>query len=157
MRQLTTLTGSSRSFVLRNGSGKVLLCDQFGRDRPSVLPLPSTTTSRPAVLFSNGQRRWSCDGTTLRKFRMTSWLKVQDPVRTARVRYSVNGVPGPWFSAARQGRFIHLQSWLVSVPGTDSIKVELQLLDRAGSPVTVPGIPSGARRLDGCGTSVLIG
>ena len=157
MRQVSGTGTSSRVFVLRNGAGKVLLCDMFGRDRPAVLPLPSTSTSRPAVFFTPGQRRWSCDGTALRSFRMTSWLKVQDPVRSARVRYSVNGVPGPWFSAARQGRFIHLQSWLGPALSTDVLKVELQLLDRTGAPVTVAGIPSGARRLDGCSTGVLIG
>jgi hypothetical protein len=157
VRQLTGLTTSSRTFVLRNGAGKVLLCDLFGRDRPSILPLPTTSAERPAVHFSNGQRRWSCDGTTLRSFRMTSWLKVQDPVRSARIRYTTNGVPGPWFTAARQGRFIHLQSWLGSALATDVLKVELQLLDRFGAPVTVQGIPSGPRKLEGCGTNVMIG
>jgi hypothetical protein len=157
VRQLKTLTTTSRTFVLRNGSGKVLLCDLFGRDRPASLPLPTTTASKPAVFFTTGQRRWSCDGTTLRSFRMTNWLKVQDPVRSARVRYSVNGTPGRWFTAGRDGRFIHLQSWLGPTAGTDALKVELQLLDGSGSPVTVPGIPSGARKLDGCRGNVIVG
>ena len=157
VRQLSTLTTSSRVFVLRNSAGKVLLCDMFGRDRPSALPLPTTSAGRPAVFFSSGQRRWSCDGTTLQSFRMTNWLRVQDPVKSARVRYSVNNVPGPWFTAARQGSFIHLQSWMGSALGTDQLKVELQLLDKDGAPVNVQGIPSGARKLDGCGTNVVIG
>ncbi len=157
VRQLTAL-GSSRTFVLRNGAGKVLLCDRFGRDRPAVLPLPTTSTSRPAVFLTTGQRRWSCEGTTLRSFRMTSWLRVQAPVRSARVRYTLDGVPGPWFTAARHGRFIHLQSWVGSAAaGTDVLRVEMQVLDRTGSPVGVRGIPSGPRRLDGCTTNVVIG
>ena len=44
-----------------------------------------------------------------------------------------------------------------SALGNDSLKVELQLLDKAGSPVNVKGFPSGARKLDGCGGSVIIG
>jgi hypothetical protein len=159
VRQLSSLSSSSsRVFVLRNGQGKILLCDMFGRDRPSVLPLPSPTTSHPAVAFSPGQRRWSCDGTTLRSFKMTNWLKVKDPITSARVRYSVNNVPGPWFTAARHGSFIHLQSWMGPALDTDNLKVELQLLDKAGSPVNVQGFPSGARKLAGCGGgSVIIG
>ena len=149
-RQLRGLDVSSRVFVLRNGDGKVLLCDMFGRDRPSALPLPTTTTDRPAVFFTAGQRRWSCDGDVLESFRMTTWLKVQDPIKSARVRYT-------WFSSARQGRFIHLQSWLGAAQPTDVLKAELQLLDAAGEPVSVPGIPSGARKLDGCSTNVVIG
>jgi hypothetical protein len=156
VRQLTP-TSASRTFVLRNGAGKVMMCDLFGRDRPAVLPLPSTTASRPAVFFTNGQRRWSCDGTVMKSFRMTNWLKVQDPVKSARVRYSVGAVEGPWFTAARQGRFIHLQSWLFNTLPTDTLKVELQLLDRAGNPVTVPGMPTGKKPLDGCDSSVIIG
>lgn len=156
-RQLRGLDASSRVFVLRNGDGKVLLCDMFGRDRPSTLPLPTTSADRPAVFFTAGQRRWTCDGDVLRSFRMTSWLKVQDPIRSARVRYTVNGVPGPWFTSARQGRFIHLQSWLGAALPTDVLKAELQLLDAAGDPVSVPGIPSGARKIDGCSGNVVIG
>ncbi|GAA1931261.1 hypothetical protein [Nocardioides marmoribigeumensis] len=157
VRQRRSLSTSSRTFVLRNGAGKVMLCDLFGNDRPAILPLPTSTASRPAVFFTNGQRRWSCDGTTLRSFRMTTWLKVQDPVRSARVRYTKNGVPGPWFTSARHGRFIHLQSWMGPALANDVLKVELQLRDKAGAPVTVKGIPSGPRRLDGCGSSVVIG
>ena len=156
-RQLRGLDAASRVYVLRNGEGKVLLCDMFGRDRPSTLPLPTTSTERPAVFLTAGQRRWSCDGDVLRSFRMTSWLKVQDPVRTARVRYTVDGVPGPWFTSARQGRFLHLQSRLGGPLPTDALEAELQLLDAAGDPVSVPGIPSGARKLGGCSTDVAIG
>ncbi len=156
-RQLRGADATSPVFVLRNGDGQVLLCDMFGRDRPATLPLPTTTAERPAVFLTAGQRRWSCDGTTLRSFRMTTWLKVQDPVRTARVRYTVDGVPGPWFTAARQGRFVHLQSRLGGALPTDVLTAELQLLDVAGDPVPVRGIPSGARPLEGCGTSVVIG
>lgn len=157
VRQLSSLTASSRTFVLRNGAGQVMLCDLFGKDRPAILPPPTTSSTRPAVFFTNGQRRWSCDGTTLKSFKMTNWLKVQDPVRTARVRYTVNGVSGPWFTAARQGRFIHLQSWMGPTVANDVLKVEMQLLDGSGNPVTVQGVPSGPRKLDGCGSSVVIG
>ena len=157
VRQLSSLTASSRTFVLRNGAGQVMLCDLFGKDRPAILPPPTTSSTRPAVFFTNGQRRWSCDGTTLKSFKMTNWLRVQDPVRTARVRYTVNGVSGPWFTAARQGRFIHLQSWMGPTVANDVLKVEMQLLDGSGNPVTVQGVPSGPRKLDGCGSSVVIG
>ncbi len=156
-RQRSSPTATSRTFVLRNRTGQVLLCDLTGRDRPSVLPLPRTSPSRPAVLVAAGQRRWSCDGTRLASFRMTSWLMVQDPVRSARVRYSVDGEPGPWFTAARHGRFLHLQSWTADVAATSVLRVETQLLGRDGHRVTVAGLPSGAHRLDGCGTDTLIG
>lgn len=156
-RQLQSPTAASRVFVLRNGDGKVLLCDMFGRDRPAILPLPTTSAERPAVFFTNGQRRWSCDGATLRSFRMTTWLKVERPVASARVRYVRDGVAGPWFTSARQSRFVHLQSWLRDAAATEQLQVELQVLDGAGDPIAVRGLPRGPRPLDGCGGGTLIG
>ena len=108
----------------------------------------------PGTLFEHLPDSWACDGTTLESFRKTSWIKVQDPVRKARVRYTVDGVPGPWFTAARHGRFIHLQSW--AGPGAAATG-QLQLLDRNGSPVHVRGV-SGPVHVGGCsGSDVAIG
>ena len=154
MRQRTPFA-SRGSFVLRNHAGRTLFCDMFGRQRPSVRPFPTTNSSRPAVHYTNPIREWRCK-TVL--FRTNAWLRVQDPVQSARMRYWVDGVAGPWFVTRRQGRFVHLQSWLfdADVPDGAALKIQTQVLNGAGRVLDVSGIPSEPRTLrKSCG--VIIG
>ncbi len=156
-RQLTA-TDPTGSFVLRNAEGKLMLCDMFGEERPAVLPLPSPTDAQPAVTLTNSRRDWSCvgpDGAQSVRVRTNHWLAATDEVESARTRFWVDGVAGPWFGAARQGGFVHLQSWLASVPATSALKLETQVLDGAGEQVAVPGVPQGPRPvLVSCGVEI---
>ena len=156
--QQRSATDPTGSFILRNSAGTVMFCDMFGEDRPAVLPLPTSSATQPAVRLTNSRRDWSCagpDGAQVARVRTNHWLVVQDAVRSARTRFWVGGVPGPWFGAARQGDYIHLQSWLASAPATGSLKLETQVLDSSGEAVEVAGVPSGPRNLlVSCGVEI---
>src|SRR3954451_21637482 len=110
--QQRAVSGSSPVFVLRNRSGALRLCDEFGGEPPSQSPLPSLSDTRPVAFLSNGRSTWRCDGQALRRLQMTSWLLVSPDVRTVQQRYWVDGTPGPWFTTRAQSGFAHLQSWL---------------------------------------------
>ncbi len=138
--------------MLRNHAGRTLFCDMLGRQHPSVRPFPTTSASRPAVHYTNSVEEWclvaqGCISTVL--FRTNAWLKVQDPVRSARMRYFVDGVAGPWFVSQRQGRFVHLQSWLLdtAVPAGVPLKIQTQVLNGSGAVLDVAGMTSHPRRL----------
>jgi hypothetical protein len=135
------------SFVLRNHAGQFMFCDMFGRDYPAVLPMPDSSRKRPAVHVTNSRRDWRCSAESLTRFRTNAWFKVQDPVRSARMRYWVDGVAGPWYVSQRQGRFLHLQSWLLDPPEGAALKIQTQVRNGAGQVVQVRGIPSGPRPL----------
>lgn len=156
-RQVTA-TDPTGSFVLRNAAGKVMFCDMFGEERPAVLPLPTASASAPAVTLTNSRRDWSCagpDGAQVARVRTNLWLAVHDGVQSARTRFWVQGVPGPWYGSARQGDYIHLQSWLSSVPATGALKLETEVLDGSGEAIDVAGIPSGPRSLMvSCGVEI---
>lgn len=149
-----TPTDPAGSFVLRNHTGEHLFCDMFGRQRPSVRPMPTTSLPRPAVHVTNSVHEWTCQEVL---FRANAWLRVQDPVRSARIRYWVDGVAGPWFVSRRQGRFVHLQSWLAGAGVAEgaAIAMQTQVLDGARRVLAVPGLPSGPRRLSrSCGVVI---
>ena len=149
-QQQLTPTTPTGSFVLRNGDGKVMFCDMFEDDYPAVLPLPTTSATRPAVMLTNTRRDVSCAetaGVELARVRTNLWLAVTDQVESARTRFWVDGMPGPWFGAARQGGYLHLQSWLLETPATGTLELETEVLDGSGDPVAVPGMPSGPRSL----------
>jgi hypothetical protein len=151
-----TPAGSRNTFVLRNHAGKWRFCDFFGPDRPSVLPMPRPSMSRPAVHATNPKREFRCTGDTLTRFRTNAFLRVQDPVGSARMRYFVDGVAGPWFVTERQRRFVHLQSWLLDVPKSSTLKIQMQVLNRAGNVMSIRGLPSRPRPLNvSCG--IIIG
>lgn len=148
-----TRVGSRGSFVLRNHAGRLLFCDMFGRQTPAVRPIPTSSPQRPAVIVTNSIQEWPCTKSVL--FRTNLWLKVQDPVRSARMRYWVNGEPGPWFTSRRQGRFVHLQSWLAPAPRGAVLKMQTQVRNGAGRVMDVKGLPSRPKRLfRACGTII---
>ena len=146
MKQLTPSTPTG-SFILRNHKGGTLFCDMLGRDRPSQRPFPTTSASRPAVHYTNPVQNWSWKPGIL--VGTNSWLRVQDPVQSARTRFFVDGVAGPWFVSKRQGRFVHLQSWLLAaeVPDSAPLKVQTQVRNGAGQVMTVPGLSNQPRTL----------
>lgn len=148
-RQLTA-TDPTGTFILRNGAGKVMFCDMFGQERPAVLPLPTTSDTQPAQMLTSSRRDVSCAraaGVELARIRTNLWLTVTDQVESARTRFWVDGVPGPWHGSARQGGYLHLQSWVLDAPANGTLKLETQVLDGSGDPVAVPGMPSGPRSL----------
>jgi hypothetical protein len=146
MKQRTPQSAKG-SFVLRNHAGQFMFCDMFGRDYPAVLPMPGTNPRRPAVYVTNSRRDWRCSADSLTRFRTNAWFKVQDPVRSARMRYWVDGVAGPWFVSQRQGRYLHRQSWLFTPPEGAGLQIQTQVRNEAGQVMQVRGIPSGPRRL----------
>ena len=147
-QQQLTPTSPAGSFVLRNGAGKVMFCDMFGDDYPAVLPLPTTSATRPAVMLTNNRRQITCSkAAEIAQIRTNLWLAVTDQVESARTRFWVDGVAGPWFGAAQQGGYLHLQSWLLEAPASSALELETQVLDGSGDPVAVPGMPSGPRSL----------
>ena len=135
------------SFILRNHKGGTLFCDMLGRDRPSQRPFPTTSAIRPAVHYTNPVQNWNWKPGIL--VGTSSWLRVQDPVQSARTRFFVDGVAGPWFVSQRQGRFIHLQSWLLTteVPDSVPLKIQTQVRNGAGQVMTVPGLSNQPRTL----------
>ena len=89
-QQQLTPTTPTGSFVLRNGDGKVMFCDMFGEDCPAVLPLPTTSATRPAVMLTNNRRHVTCAkaaGVELAQVRTNLWLAVTDQVESARTRF----------------------------------------------------------------------
>jgi hypothetical protein len=150
MKQRTP-SGSRGSFVLRNHAGKVMFCDMFGRDRPSRLPLPRPTAQRVAVHATNPDQRAICDEAGVRTgMRYAEFLRVKDPVRSARTRFWVDGVAQPWFTSKRQRGFVHLQSWQRGLDGA-KVQVQTQLRNRAGTVLSVPGMSSKPRTIpQGC-------
>ena len=148
--QQATPTDPTGTFILRNGDGKVMFCDMFGQERPAVLPLPTTSEAEPAVMLTSSRRDVTClkaAGVDLARVRTNLWLSLTDQVESARTRFWVDGVPGPWHGSARQGDHLHLQSWLLQAPATGTLKLETEVLDGSGEPVPVPGMPAGPRSL----------
>ena len=146
-------TGSSPVFVLRNRSGDLRLCDEFGADGPAQLPLPVISDQKPVAFLTTGRRSWKCAGTSqvLDRFRMTTWLLVSPDVRTVQQRYWVDGRPGPWFTTQAQNGYVHLQSWLQGPePAGTSYGVQYRVLDQTGSVLDQPTLPTGRQPLPGC-------
>ncbi len=154
-----TVTGTVPVLILRNRAGQVRLCDQSGRDSPATSPAPTATERRPVAFYSTGRRDWSCtSGDRLRRFTLTEWLSTAPSVDTVRVRFLVDGTPGPWFRTRAVGGFAHLAAWLDGPLSRGTrITLQHQVLDAAGGPVAQRALPS-VQRLDGCsGGSAQIG
>lgn len=156
VRQLTN-TGTSPALVVHNRAGHLLLCDEFGRDHPSVVPIPHATQRRPVAYLSSGRKSWSCQGQSglVRKLRMTEWLSVTPRVQAARLRFVVDGTPGHWFQTSRHGGVVHIQAWLTGrYPHNTRYAVQQRFLDGHGHRIRTPGVPArfklaGCQRLGG--------
>lgn len=138
-----TASGTPRgSFVLRNHAGAWRFCDMLGADRPSRMPMPRPGSERVAVHATNPDWKPICRSGVRTGMRANAFLRVHDPVRSARTRFWVDGVAQPWFVSQRQGRFVHLQSWATGLPEGAGLEIQTQLRDRAGHVLTVKGLAS---------------
>ncbi len=155
-----THDGSVPVLVLRNRAGEVRLCDQFGGDYPAQAPPDRATAAEPVAFYSNGRRDWNCQQRTgtLRRFTLTEWLATASAVNSVRVRFVVNGRPGPWFTTRPVDGLAHLQGWLDGpLHRSARVVVEHQVLDAQGGTVTQTTLPSN-QRVAGCsGGSAQIG
>jgi hypothetical protein len=156
-RQLAP-AGTTPVLVLRNRAGELRLCDVFGGDHPASAPPGRATAKHLVAFFSNGRRDWHCAGHTLQRFVLSEWLSVGDPVHTVRLRFVVDGKPGPWFRTAAHGGLVHVQAWLdgpVHPGGT--VRLQHRVLAADGTPVARSVLPH-SQRLPGCeGGDVQIG
>lgn len=153
-------TGSrpAPALVLRNPAGLTRLCDQYGGDYPAQAPAPVATRRHPVAFFSTGRRLWTCDGRTVDRFVMTEWLSTAPRVRAVRLRFVVDGQPGPWFTTRPEHGFAHLTGWLAGpmAAGTP-MAVQQQVRDAHGR-VVRQGVLPHHERLPGCaGGSAQIG
>ena len=148
-----TRTGSSPVLVLRNEAGAIRLCDMFGGDYPAQLPLPHASATTPVAYFSTGRREWSCAESThrLQLFQVSAWLSVNDTVDAVRLRFVVDGTPGPWFATSAANGLAHLQAWLADPqPPSARIVLQQQALDADGA--TIASVLPAAQVLPGCET-----
>lgn len=154
-----THDGSVPVMVLRNQAGQIRLCDQFGGDYPAEAP-PEATAAKAVAFLSSGRRDWNCEQRTrtLRRFTMTEWLSTSPEVDALRLRFVVDGVPGPWFTTRPVDGHAHLLGWLDGPLARGArLAVQQRVLDVHGSPVTQTTLPR-SQRLPGCsGGSVQIG
>ncbi|MGZ6804661.1 MAG: hypothetical protein ACXVFU_16575, partial [Nocardioidaceae bacterium] len=121
-------------------------------DYPSQLPLREATAARPVTFYSAGRRDWSCEqaSRTLKRFTMTEWLSVTKAVDSVRLRFVVDGTPGPWFTTRASHGFAHLQAWLDGpLPKSRHLLLEEQVLDASGAPVAQDTVPA-RQKLPGC-------
>lgn len=148
-----TPDGSSPVLVLRNATGQTRLCDLFGGDYPAMSPLPQADADHPVVFYSTGRRDWTCEQDThaLKRFTVTEWLSVADPVASVRLRFVVGGTPGDWVTTDARDGFVHLQAWLDGpVRHGTSLAMQQQVLDHQGNLVSHTVLPR-TQRLPGCG------
>ena len=146
------LGGSSPVLVARNPAGDLLLCDQFGADRPAEAPAAGTA-SQPVAYLSTGRSAWSCGGfdDVLRSFQMSTWLAVSSDVHAVQQRYWVDGVPGPWFSTRARNGYAHLQTWLVGPePAGSRFAEQYRVLDASGRGLRQTALPTRQKPLVGC-------
>jgi hypothetical protein len=153
-----TAIGDSPVIVLRNPAGDIRLCDSFGADRPSTLPIPQATAAAPVAFLSNGRSAWDCDGERIAGFSRTYWLSVAPVVDRVQTRFIVDGVSSPWFSSKAHGGIVHLQAWLGQQDSGVIVQSETKVIDADGQVVAQNAIPSGVRTVDGChGHDVTVG
>jgi hypothetical protein len=147
-----TASGTAPVLVLRNPAGDLRLCDALGGDAPATAPVPAASHADPLVFVSTGRSAWSCrTDEVLQGVRMTAWLAVSPAVATVQQRFSVDGVPGPWFTTAAQGGYAHLQSWLEGPePAGSTYAVEYRVLDASGADVPQKALPTHPEPLPGC-------
>ena len=142
MLQRTASGTPQGSFVLRNHAGAWRFCDMLGADRPSRMPMPRPSSERVAVHATNPDWKPVCRNGVRTGMRANAFLRVHDPVRSARTRFWVDGVAQQWFVSHRQGRFVHLQSWTTGLPEGAGLKIQTQLRDPAGHVLSVKGFSS---------------
>lgn len=144
--------GSVAVLILRNRTGTVRLCDQFGGDYLAQLPPPRATPTKPVAFYSTGRRDWNCEQSTqrLRRFTMTQWLSTRPVVHSIRLRFVVNGVPRRWFATRPVNGFAHVQAWLSGpLPRSARLAVEQRALDGQGRALRHTPLPA-HQRLPGC-------
>ncbi len=155
-----TASGAAAVYVLRNETGETRLCDQFGGDYPAQEPAPRATRRHPVAFYSTGRRAWTCapDGHTVDRFVMTEWLSTAPRVHSLRLRFVVDGEPGPWFTTRAAHGFAHLTGWLEGPvsPGTP-MSVQQQARDTRGRVVQQRTLPAHERLVGCAGGSAQIG
>ncbi|MFC0623928.1 hypothetical protein [Kribbella deserti] len=74
-----------------------------------------------------------------------SWYRVDDRVASVRQRILVNGKPGPWYVADAAGGYAHVLVWNQTVVFRkgDKVRLETQVLDRAGRLLDAPADQKG--------------
>ena len=142
--------GTSPVMVLRNESGELRLCDSFGGDAPSVAPIEYADAKHPVQYLSNGRMAWRCDGTKLTAFRVTHWYSVDDVVDRAELRFIIDGVEGPWFSAQPENGFVHVHGWLSEQQDGAKVQVQSRLLDAQGGTVAQSKVPTTPQPVNDC-------
>lgn len=153
INQRTRSAGSVPVLILRNTGGDYLLCDTYGTDSPSQLPVGKATTTNPVAFFTAGRRVWSCsaNGMRLKKFTMSQWLAVDDSVDQVRFRFFVDGVAQPWFTTRAHQGFVHLQVWLDGPMRSDKLlALTEQVLDSSGDVVKQHTVSTRRQQLSSC-------
>ncbi|HET7386478.1 MAG TPA: hypothetical protein VFJ19_07415 [Nocardioidaceae bacterium] len=136
------------TLILRNRQGQIRLCDAFGSDNPSRLPLRHATSHTPVKFLSGGRKDWNCRGSHLRRFTMTEWLTVDRSVRTVMLRLKVGQRVGPWFVTHPRHGYAHVQAW-IGHAGRQRVVVQQRVLDNRGHDVNQHRLPA-RYTLPGC-------
>jgi hypothetical protein len=156
-----TRKGSVPVVVLKNAAGDYRLCDVYGADSPSALPVGKASAKKPVAYFSSGRRVWTCapHHNKLKRFTTSQWLSVGRSVDRVSWRFFVNGAPRPWFTTKAYDGLAHLQIWLNGpLAAHKRLAVKERVLDAAGYVVKQSAIPTRRQHLSGCkGGDVQIG
>jgi hypothetical protein len=134
-RQVSPI-GPAPAILIENERGDWWACDRYGGSAPATFPVPLATAHDPAVPFTTGWRSWDCAGTVLHRLQIGEWFSTAPEVATLRLRFIVEGAPGPWFSTTASDGIAHLQAWLEGdLPAGTSIVLEHEFSDAAGRTV----------------------
>lgn len=136
--------------VLRNQLGELRLCDSFGGDAPSVVPVQLADDATPVQYLSNGRQSWDCDGTRLSAFAISHWLSVGNVVDRVDLRFIIDGATRPWFSAAADQGFAHVHGWLSEQNDGATVAVQVRVLSSDGEVVPQETIPTEPQSITGC-------
>jgi hypothetical protein len=158
--QQQTRDGEAPALLLRNRAGDVRMCDIDGIDSPGEAPVPLPDAGQPVTFVGTGRSTWTCDDELTSRFLATQWLAVASEVADVRVRYHVDGTPGPWFVTKRAGGYVHLQAWIDGPDPADTrYAVEYRVLDTDGNAVPQDVLPTRPTSITGCpaGSTTMIG
>jgi hypothetical protein len=148
--QQLSQAGKTPVLVLRNDAGELRLCDSFGGDAPSVAPVQLAGARRAVRLLSNGRQAFDCDGTRLSGLAVSHWLSVNDSVDRAEIRFLIDGVNSPWFSAKAKGGFVHVHGWIDEQSAGAQVSVQTRVLDAAGAAVPQKALPTEPQPVTSC-------
>lgn len=153
-----TATGATAVVIRRGEDGELRLCDSSGQDSPSVAAVELADAADPVRLLSNGRQSWECEGDRLTSFQISHWLSVAAPVDRVQLRFLVDRVAGPWFSARAIDGFVHAHAWLGEQGSGAVVQVQTRVLDAGGATVAQDALPAGPQPVTGCqGGDVEIG